>query len=80
MTIKALVHDLNFGHGVVMDEGERYNAQCDGSNHYLYKINKRAINPKTGRPYSKGRIYAGTFNANRHKSQAYCEQWASKHV
>jgi len=78
MTVRAMLHDLKNGHGAVMEEGVSYNAQCDGKNHYLYKIDKRAINPKTGRPYSKGRVYAGKFD--RSKSPAYCDQWASKHV
>lgn len=77
MTVKSMFHDLN-GHGTVMEEGISYNATCDGRNHYLYKINKKAINPKTGAPYSKGRIYAGKFD--REKSPAYCDQWLAKHA
>ena len=61
-----------------MEEGISYNAQCDGKNHYLYKVNKKAVNPKTGKPYSKGRIYDGRFE--REKSPAYCDQWLSKHA
>jgi len=78
MTARAMLHDLKSGHGVVMEEGVSYNALCDGKNHYLYKIDKKAINPKTGKPYSKGRIYAGKFS--REKSPAYCDQWLSQHV
>jgi len=78
MTVREMLHDWQSGHGVVMDEGISYNATCDGKNHYLYKINKKALNPKTGLPYSKGRIYAGKFD--REKSPAYCDQWLSKHA
>jgi len=78
MTIRSMFHDVHDGHGAVMDEGISYNAMCDGKNHYLYQVNKKAINPNTGKPYSKGRIYAGKFD--REKSPAYCDQWLSKHA
>jgi hypothetical protein len=79
-----LLHDLESGHGQEENqswtEGIRYNAQCDGKNHYLYKMDKSAINPKTGHGYSKGRIYAGAFNKNRHKCEAYAASWESRHT
>lgn len=74
------LHDLESGHGQrSWTEGKRYNAQCDGKNHYLYKIDKTAINPKTGKGYSKGRIYAGAFEKVRHKCAAYAANWISGH-
>ena len=74
------LHDLETGHGSQSwTEGKRYNAQCDGKNHYLYKMDKAAINPKTGHGYSKGRIYAGTFENAREKCPAYAANWTSRH-
>jgi hypothetical protein len=74
------LHDLEVGHGnQSWTEGIRYNAQCDGKNHYLYKMDKNAINPKTGKGYSKGRIYVGTLEANRYRCEAYAANWESKH-
>lgn len=78
--IHDLLHDLETGHGQSWTEGVRYNAQCDGKNHYLYKIDKSAVNSKTGKGYSKGRIYVGTFNANKHKCEAYAASWESRHT
>ena len=46
MTVREMLHDWQSGHGVVMDEGISYNATCDGKNHYLYKINKKALTLK----------------------------------
>jgi hypothetical protein len=77
--IELLLHDLEGGHGVVMAEGIRYNATCDGKNHYLYKMDKSAINPKTGHGYSKGRIYVGTIKEHWEKCPAYLSEWESKH-
>jgi hypothetical protein len=48
MTVRGMVMEADAGHGVVMEEGVRYHGQCDGRNHYLYKINKMAIKPKNG--------------------------------
>jgi hypothetical protein len=81
--VHDLLHDLDAGHGQEESqswtEGIRYNAQCDGKNHYLYKMDKGAINPKTGHGYSKGRIYAGTIDKVRYKCEAYAANWESKH-
>jgi hypothetical protein len=71
--------DLESGHGQSWTEGKRYNAQCDGKNHYLYVMDKSAINPKTGKGYSKGRIYAGTFENVRQSCSTYAANWQSKH-
>ena len=77
--LAVMLRDVIDGHGTVMEEGIRYNAHCDGKNHYLYKRDTKAINPKTGHGYSKGRIYVGTLEACRSQSPAYCEQWEGKH-
>src|SRR5262245_54397119 len=85
--IEQAIHDqiqqLETGHGQEINqswtEGIRYNAACDGKNHYLYKIDKAAVNPKTGHGYSKGRIYAGTFDKIRSRCEAYAANWQSEH-
>lgn len=74
------LHDLEIGHGKQSwTEGKRYNAQCDGKNHYLYKMDKSAVNPKTGHGYSKGRIYEGSFEKAKFKCPTYAANWQSKH-
>jgi hypothetical protein len=77
--INDMLHDLEQGATVVMEEGVRYNAQCDGKNHYLYRIDTSAVNPKTGHGYSKGRIYEGTFEQNKSKCPAYADYWQGRH-